>query len=108
MLEQLYTDIWKDCGLQGGAQGLADLLEHFDLACKISQCPRDMDLYEGNKYFVPCMLNARPNNGPDREAEQITGQNRGGNSTSSHTPHHIQYRLCPPWLLCSTCSTNDK
>ena len=74
LLEQLYINIWKDCGLEGGAQGLADLLEHFDLAHKISQCPRDMDLYEGNKYFVPCMLNARPHDGPDREAEQITGQ----------------------------------
>ena len=74
LLEQLYINIWKDCGLEGGAQGLADLLEHFDLAHKISQCPRDMDLYKGNKYFVPCMLNARPNNGPHRELEQITGQ----------------------------------
>ena len=74
LLEKVYTDIWKDCGLEGGAQELADLLEHFDLAHKISQCPREMQHYKGNKYFVPCMLKARPHDGPDREAEKMTGQ----------------------------------
>ena len=74
LLEQLYQEIWKDCGLEGGAQALADLLEHFDLAHKISQCPREMQRYEGKKYFVPCMLKARPHDGPDREAEKMTGQ----------------------------------
>ena len=74
LLEQLYHEIWRDCGLEGGAQALADLLEHFDLAHKISQCPREMQHYKGNKYFVPCMLKARPDDGPDREAEEMTGQ----------------------------------
>ena len=74
LLEQLYQEIWRDCGLEGGAQGLADLLEHFDLAHKISQCPREMQHYDGKKYFVPCMLKARPDDGPDREAEEMTGQ----------------------------------
>ena len=74
LLEQLYQEIWGDCGLEGGAQALADLLEHFDLAHKISQCPREMQRYNGNKYFVPCKLKARPRDGPDREAEKMTGQ----------------------------------
>ena len=74
LLEELYQEIWKDCRLEGGHQALADLLEHFDLAHKISQCPREMQHYEGNKYFVPCMLKARPHDGPDREAEIMTGQ----------------------------------
>jgi GTPase SAR1 family protein len=60
LFQQLYLEIWRDCGLQGGAQALADLLEHFDLAKSISQCPRDMQSYPGIKYFVPCMLKARP------------------------------------------------
>ena len=77
LLEQLYQEIWRDCGLEGGAQALADLLEHFDLAHIISNCPREMQYYKGNKYFVPCMLKARPHDGPDREAEQITGQPKG-------------------------------
>ena len=60
LIEEFYQEIWRDCGLEGGAQSLADLLEHFDLAKKISQCPRDMQQYTGMKYFMPCMLKAQP------------------------------------------------
>ena len=52
--ERLYQDIWGDCGLEGGAQVLVDLLEHFDLAKEI-----EAEWAEGHKYFVPCMLKAR-------------------------------------------------
>ena len=76
LLEPLYQDLWGDCGLTGGAQALVDLLEHFDLAKKIDKnsVPREMQRYEGCKYFVPCMLNARLQEGLDREAEKMTGQ----------------------------------
>ena len=76
LLEPLYQDLWGDCGLTGGAQALVDLLEHFDLARKIdnSSVPRKMQRYEGCKYFVPCMLKARLQEGLDREAEKMTGQ----------------------------------
>ena len=76
LLEPLYQDLWGDCGLTGGAQALVDLLEHFDLAKKIdnSSVPREMQRYDGCKYFVPCMLNARLQEGLDREAEKMAGQ----------------------------------
>ena len=74
LVEPLYQDIWGGCGLRRGAQALADLLEHFDLAKKISSVPREMRRYEGHKYFVPCMLKARSQEGPDREMERMTGQ----------------------------------
>ena len=60
LMEELYRVIWRDCGLEGGHQTLADVLEHFDLAKKISHCPHDMDFYKGIKYFVPCMLQVEP------------------------------------------------
>lgn len=60
LVEEFYQEIWGDCGLEGGPQALADLLDHFDLAKKISQCPRDMQQYKGIKYFMPCMLKVRP------------------------------------------------
>ena len=70
LLEPLYQDIWGDCGLRGGAQALADLLEHFDLAQKISSVPREMEHYRGHKYFVPCMLKARS---PESLVGRMTG-----------------------------------
>ena len=77
LLEPLYQDLWGDCGLTGGAQALVDLLEHFDLAKKIdnSSVPREMQRYEGCKYFVPCMLKARLQEGSYQETDQkMTGQ----------------------------------
>ena len=60
LVEEFYQEIWGDCRLEGGPQALADLLDHFDLAKKIYQCPRDMQQYKGIKYFMPCMLKVRP------------------------------------------------
>ena len=60
LVEEFYQEIWGDCGLEGGPQALADLLDHFDLAKKISQCPKDMQPCKGIKYFMPCMLKVRP------------------------------------------------
>lgn len=73
-MEEFYQEIWRDCGLEKGAQALADLLDHFDLAKKINQCPRDMDQFKGIKYFMPCMLKVQPKEGPDRELERVSGQ----------------------------------
>ena len=52
LAEELYLEIWKNCGLEGGAQALVDVLDHFDLAKKISELPVDMDFSKGKKYFV--------------------------------------------------------
>ena len=60
LAEELYQEIWKDCGLEGGPQAIADLLEHFDLAKNIHKFPRDMSFYKGLKYFVPCLLKVQP------------------------------------------------
>ena len=74
LVEQLYQEVWWDCGLKNGAQSLADLLEHFDLAKKINQCPRDMQQYKGNKYFMPCMLNARPKSSKGVQSQNMSVQ----------------------------------
>ena len=74
LLEPLYHDIWRDCGLREGAQALVDLLVHFDLAAKISQVPKEMRRYEGCKYFVPSMLKALSQQHADQETERMTGQ----------------------------------
>ena len=63
LAEELYQEIWKDCGLVGGPQALADLLDHFDLAKRIQKIPDDMSFYKGLKYFVPCFLKVQPNEG---------------------------------------------
>ena len=60
LMEELYQEIWRGCGLEGGPQALADVLEYFDLAKKINHCPLDMHYYKGIKYFVPCMLQVEP------------------------------------------------
>ena len=74
LVEEFYQEIWRDCGLDGGAQSLADLLEHFDLAKKISQCPRDMQLYTGMKYFMPCMLKAQPESSDGVQSQNVSVQ----------------------------------
>ena len=79
LAEELYQEIWKDCGLEGGPQALVDLLDHFDLAKKIEKFPNDMSYYKGLKYFVPCFLRVQPNSGnegpsqfkPIREAANL-------------------------------------
>ena len=60
LTEEMYQEIWNDCGLVGGGQALMDLLEHFDLAKRIDVYPREMGFYKGIKYFVPCMVKVRP------------------------------------------------
>ena len=56
LCEELYQEIWKDCGLEGGPQALVDLLDHFDLVKTIHKFPHDMGFYKGLKYFVPSFL----------------------------------------------------
>ena len=60
LVEELYQEIWKDCGLEGGPQAIVDLLDHFDLAKKISEWPLDMNDSKGAKYFMPCILKVGP------------------------------------------------
>ena len=60
LCEELYQEIWEDCGLEGGPQALVDLLDHFDLAKRIEKFPHDMTFYKGLKYFVPCFLKVQP------------------------------------------------
>ena len=60
LCEELYQELWKDCGLEGGPQALVDLLDHFDLAKRIQKFPDDMSYYKGLKYFVPCFLKLQP------------------------------------------------
>ena len=56
LVEPLYHKLWRDCGLRGGAQAIVDLLDHFDLAKKITSVPREIERHQGQKYFIPCML----------------------------------------------------
>ena len=60
-MQELYVKLWRDCGLEGGPQALADLLVHFDLAQEIEHCPNDMHTCIGKKYYMPCMLKVRQN-----------------------------------------------
>ena len=56
LVEALYRELWNDCALRGGAQAIVDLLDHFDLAKKITSVPRVVQCQLGQKYFIPCML----------------------------------------------------
>ena len=60
LCEELYQEIWEDCGLEGGSQALVDLLDHFDLAKRLEKFPHNMSFYKGLKYFVPCFLKVQP------------------------------------------------
>ncbi|CAI8025378.1 hypothetical protein GBAR_LOCUS14664, partial [Geodia barretti] len=60
VVEELYQEIWKDCGLEKGPQDLVDVLLHFDLATEINECPYDMMSSRGRKYFMPCVLKVKP------------------------------------------------
>jgi GTPase SAR1 family protein len=64
LVEELYHELWEDCGLEGGPQALVDLLEHFDLAQEISECPHDVSSSRGRKYFIPSMLKLQPKSDP--------------------------------------------
>ena len=68
LTEEMYQEIWNDCGLVGGGQSLMDLLEHFDLAKQIDVYPREKGFYRGIKYFVPCMVKVRPKGVNKQEA----------------------------------------
>ena len=35
-MEEFYQEIWGDCGLEGGPQALADLLDHFDFTKRLA------------------------------------------------------------------------
>ena len=55
LVEPLYHELWSECELSGGAQAIVDLLDHFDLAKKITSVPSGIKC-QGLKYFIPCML----------------------------------------------------
>ena len=85
LVEEFYQEIWRDCGLEGGPQALADILDHFDLAKKISQCPRDMQQYKGVKYFMPCMLKVQPH----KKVSHQLGSN--GEASTLHVVFNMGY-----------------
>ena len=90
LMEEFYQEIWWDCGLKGGAQSLADLLEHFDLAKKISQCPSDMQQYKGMKYFMPCMLKAQPKCSEGVQSQNVSVQQLAVRKTSTL---HVVFKM---------------
>ena len=63
LVEPLYSKLWGDCGLTGGAQAMVDLLDHFDLAKEITSVPRKVECHSGKKYFIPCILKNQPQEG---------------------------------------------
>ena len=108
LLEPLYLEIWWDCGLRGGAQALADLLEHFDLAAKISSVPKEMQHYRGYKYFVPCMLKAQSQE--SLFVEKMTGHPQETIQKAA-TLHIIFNTGCIPpgfFVRLATCMTNSE
>ena len=56
LLGTLYKEVWKDSGVP--PQSLMDLLEHFLLAAPVKTSL--LHHYDCCEYFVPCMLNMRP------------------------------------------------
>ena len=76
LLEDLYQSVWRHCGLEGGAKALVDLLEHFDLAAKISPVPKEIERYKGCKYFVPCLLKAESQKYSDDQKKRMAGQSQ--------------------------------
>jgi len=55
LVQSLYEAVWEESNLP--PQSLADLLEHFQLAAPISiKPPARFSSLEGQKYFIPCVL----------------------------------------------------
>ena len=71
LAENLYQELWQNCGLEGGGQAFMNLLDHFDLAKEISHNPDE--IYDGKEYFMPCILRAQPK-GMCMESVQYTRQ----------------------------------
>ena len=51
--------ISKECGLS--PRQLVTLLEYFNLAQKVEECPQVFKHITGDRYFIPCMLEMNPN-----------------------------------------------
>ena len=60
--------ISKSCGLS--PKELVTLLENFNLAQKVEKCPDSLEHITADRYFIPCMLEMRPNS-----ATELTVQN---------------------------------
>ena len=60
--------ISKECGLS--PRELVTVLEYFNLAQKVEECPQVFKHITGDRYFIPCMLEMHPNS-----ATELTIQN---------------------------------
>ena len=64
--------ISKACGLS--PKELVTLLEYFDLAQKVEECPEVFKHIKGNRYFIPCMLKMCPSLGTELTTKSTTTQ----------------------------------
>ena len=62
--------ISKVCGLS--PECLVTLLEHFNLAKKVTQCPDIFQHTKGDMYFIPCMLEMHPRSDLDPMDQSTT------------------------------------
>ena len=64
--------ISKACGLS--PKELVTLLEHFNLAQKVKECPEPLQNIIGDRYFIPCMLEMCPNSATELTIQNTTTQ----------------------------------
>ena len=81
--------ISKACGL--GPKELVTLLEHFDLAQKVEECPRVLKYITGDRYFIPCMLEMCPNS-----ATELTIQNTATQQVAARLHIVFEMGYVPP------------
>ena len=60
------------CGLS--PKELVTLLEHFDLAQKVKECPEALQHIIGDRYFIPCMLEMCPISNAESTVKNATQQ----------------------------------
>ena len=81
--------ISKACGLS--PKELVTLLEHFNLAQKVKECPEPLKHITGDRYFIPCMLEMRPN-----PATKLTIQNTGNQQVAATLHIVFEMGYVPP------------
>ena len=81
--------ISKACGLS--PKELVTLLEHFDLAQKVEECPRVLKCITGDRYFIPCMLEMCPSS-----ATELTIQNTATRQVAARLHIVFEKGYVPP------------
>ena len=64
--------ISKACGLS--PKELVTLLEHFNLAQRVKECPQVFKLIAGDRFFIPCMLEMHPSLGTELTMQNTNTQ----------------------------------